>query len=488
MQVANVRTVIATSAYAELDSLSSRLGSTPLYSVTMQRDKLGRITSKRESLLGNVSDFTFSYDSSGQLIDVIRDGTASEHYEYDSAGNRVRSVSTSGATVGTYDDHDRLITYGASQFSYSPAGEQALKVVGTDTTAYYYNVWGQLRSVKLPNGTTITYTFDGEGRRVGKAVNGVMVRKWLYRGPRTVIAELDGQNVLIARFVYGGQIAPEYMVRGGTTYRLLKDERGSVRAVVDATTGVAAQTMSYDAFGRVLSDSNPDFQPFGFSGGLYDAQTGLTNFDARDYDASIGRWLTLEPLSFEGGDANLYRYALADPINNIDPTGTAVVTEKATAMAVEGEVAATAATTDAAAIQIEREFTRQMRRDMCEWGANTMMAYEAWKHVKNKDGFQGHHPARQADMIRVLGSEVYDALQDWVVPIFGSAFKRGTPHYDATQAQAYAWGLGWGVTASAAYGLHAAGCSPEAIRKIMDTFLAHHKDVDLKDDQPKPND
>jgi len=50
------------------------------------------------------------------------------------------------------------------------------------------------------------------------------------------------------------------------------------------------QRLAYDEFGRVLGDSNPGFQPFGFAGGLYDADTGLVRFGARDYDAYTGRW------------------------------------------------------------------------------------------------------------------------------------------------------------------------------------------------------
>jgi RHS repeat-associated protein len=79
--------------------------------------------------------------------------------------------------------------------------------------------------------------------------------------------------------------------------------------------------MSFDEFGRVLGDTNPGFQPFGFAGGLYDRHTGLVRFGARDYDGEVGRWTAKDPIGFEGSDNNLYGYALNDTVNFIDPDG-----------------------------------------------------------------------------------------------------------------------------------------------------------------------
>jgi RHS repeat-associated protein len=54
---------------------------------------------------------------------------------------------------------------------------------------------------------------------------------------------------------------------------------------------------------------------------LYDGQTGLVRFGARDYDPVAGRWLSQEPLIIIGEDFSLYNYAFGDPINLSDPTG-----------------------------------------------------------------------------------------------------------------------------------------------------------------------
>ena len=71
----------------------------------------------------------------------------------------------------------------------------------------------------------------------------------------------------------------------------------------------------------MLLDTNPGFQPFGFAGGLYDRDTGLVRFGARDYDPDTGRWTAKDPILFAGGDANLYGYVQNDPVNWVDPFG-----------------------------------------------------------------------------------------------------------------------------------------------------------------------
>ena len=104
-------------------------------------------------------------------------------------------------------------------------------------------------------------------------------------------------------------------------YRFIHDHLGSVRLVIDTHTGAIAQQLDYDVWGKVIQDSNPGFQPFGFAGGLYDPDTGLTRFGARDYDAETGRWTAKDPILFNGGDMNLYGYVLQDPVNGRDPEG-----------------------------------------------------------------------------------------------------------------------------------------------------------------------
>ncbi|MBK7579045.1 MAG: RHS repeat-associated core domain-containing protein [Myxococcales bacterium] len=54
---------------------------------------------------------------------------------------------------------------------------------------------------------------------------------------------------------------------------------------------------------------------------MLDAETGLTRFGARDYDPTVGRWTSKDPIGFAGGSANHYEYSRSDPVNAADATG-----------------------------------------------------------------------------------------------------------------------------------------------------------------------
>lgn len=160
-------------------------------------------------------------------------------------------------------------------------------------------------------------------------------------GALSPVAELDASGNVVTRFIYATRSnVPDYMVKGGITYRVLTDHLGSVRLVVNTSTGEVVQRLDYDPWGKVERNTNPGFQPFGFAGGLYDEVTGLTRFGARDYDADAGRWTAKDPIGFEGGSANLYAYVESDPVNSVDPEGL-IVPAAAAVIAIGVRVAGT---------------------------------------------------------------------------------------------------------------------------------------------------
>jgi RHS repeat-associated protein len=357
--------------------------STTYDSAANPRDRMGRVAVRAETLQGSSHTRAYGYDTLGRLETVTQDGVLGPEYVYDPNGNRESASNGSTLSVGTYDARDRLLSYGNLTFTYGANGQLATQQ-NTDTgvvTTYQYDLRGSLRSVTLP-GTAITYLTDAHGRRVSKRTNGVLVQRFLYKDGLRVSAELNATGGIAARFYYaGGNLTPDLMIKGTTLYRFIKDELGSPRLLIDVATGVITQQLDYDAFGVVTLDSNPGFQPFGFAGGLYDRDTKLVRFGARDYAAALGRWTTKDPLLWQGAQSNLYVYANNDPVNLRDPQGTIVpVLVAACALggceAVAGALATaavwTAATLGAAytGIELGRFLSRKFDIEQIDWIAD----------------------------------------------------------------------------------------------------------------------
>ena len=311
-----VDTDLTYNGFGELLTHTADANGSPVYSASYTRDNLGRITALSETVSGTTTNFVYSYDTAGRLASVTRNGTPFGAYTYDGMGNRLTTP------TATYDNQDRLLTAGGVSYTYNAHGERITRVQSGQTTTYSYDALGNLTNVALPGGTQIGYVNDGLNRRVGRRVNGALVSGYLYQDSQRIAAELNGAGEVVARYIYiDDGITPAYIQKDFDFYRVISDHIGSVRLVIDVATGDVVQRMDYDAWGNVIADTNPGFQPFGFAGGLYDPQTKLYHFGARDYDPEVGRWLTKDPAGFFSGDANLYAYALNDPVNFVDRNG-----------------------------------------------------------------------------------------------------------------------------------------------------------------------
>lgn len=302
--------------------LNSMLANTSTYGFAAQfdyeRDDIGRITSQKEQLIGGQSFYQYSYDNSGRLASYTKDGIQTT-WSFDANGNRTHE---NGVPIATYDTEDRLLNWRGNTYQYTAAGDLLSKTTAAGKTDYMYDSLGNLRSVKLANTTSIEYIIDPTNRRIGKRKNGVLQYGLLYLDSLRPIAQLDSSGAIKSVFLYGDNLnSPSSMQRDGRQYKFISDHLGSVRLVIDTQTGEVKQRLDYDAWGNVTEDTNPNFQPFGFAGGLYDPDTGLTRFGARDYDAETGRWTAKDPILFEGGDTNLYGYVLQNPVNWIDSLG-----------------------------------------------------------------------------------------------------------------------------------------------------------------------
>jgi RHS repeat-associated protein len=262
-----------------------------------------------EVLQGAPVQWNYGYDALGRLVSDSKSNGVNNTYTFDGNGNR----NTYNTTQSTFDNQDKLLTQGSITYAWDGLGNRIGK---SDGTTYVHDGMGSLKTWSK-GGNTISYEHDGLQRRVSRSRNGSVTARYVYDGQYRVVAE----TVSGSRFIYATQShSPDVMLRNGNTYKVVKTHLGSVKMIVNADTGSVEQVMDYDAGGNVVADSNPGFQSFGFAGGIWDAESQLTHFGYRDYDAASGTWTSKDPSRLAGG-INVYAYAWSDPVDHIDVSG-----------------------------------------------------------------------------------------------------------------------------------------------------------------------
>jgi RHS repeat-associated protein len=288
-----------------------------LFDYTLEYDDIGRVVGKTEIIDGVTSESTYARDQASRITEVKVDGTTVETYAYDGRENLLEV----NGRVASYADDDTVESVGGRTYTFDEAGFLDDWEQSGQTTQFRFDARGQLREAVL-GGDAIAYKYDSLGRRVARTVNGSLDRGWVYDDSNHPVARLDANGDVMERYIYATrQYVPDLIVRGSETYRLITDHVGSVRMVVDVSDGTIVQRLDYEVFGRITSDTNPGFQPFGFAGGIHDPTTGLVRFGQRDYDPFSAAWTSPDPRGFGGGSINLYAYAHNDPVQFVDPNG-----------------------------------------------------------------------------------------------------------------------------------------------------------------------
>jgi RHS repeat-associated protein len=275
-------------------------------------DNLGRLAAWGDTVASTYQD---CYYDQSLLQEFCRDlpyaeGVRGGSFTYDVASNR-----TDGGAV--LDPGNRLRAYVGFGLDYDADGNLTHKYKAGYDQQLTWNSLGQLVQV-VTNGQTVTYGYDGEGRRVRRTVNGVATR-FLYNGMHRV-ADLDASGNVLAEYTYyPGTDRPHAVRVNGSVYYYLADGPGNVVGLVD-TYGNLVNEYRYGPFGEseMVREAVP--QPFRFTGRELDAETGLYYFRARYYDAIAGRFISEDPLGLRAG-LNAYVYLGNDPVNGRDPSG-----------------------------------------------------------------------------------------------------------------------------------------------------------------------
>ncbi|HJU11974.1 MAG TPA: RHS repeat-associated core domain-containing protein, partial [Candidatus Binataceae bacterium] len=102
------------------------------------------------------------------------------------------------------------------------------------------------------------------------------------------------------------------------TWAPIKDAIGSTLALLDSSGNLAMQ-YTYDPFGNRAANGQMPIYPFTFAG--MDSNGPLYHTFARDYSSQLTRFISEDPLGFDGGSANLFTYGSNNPVSNTDPLG-----------------------------------------------------------------------------------------------------------------------------------------------------------------------
>jgi RHS repeat-associated protein len=163
-----------------------------------------------------------------------------------------------------------------------------------------------------------SFKYDPFGRRIYKSSSsGTSIYGYDGDDP---IEETNASGAVVARYIQSQNIdEPLAMLRSSTTSYYNADGLGSITSLSSGA-GALAQTYGYDSFGKQLSSTGSLTNPFQFAARESDSETGLYYYRARYYDPAGGRFLSEDPIRFDGG-TNFYAYTGNNPISWYDPFG-----------------------------------------------------------------------------------------------------------------------------------------------------------------------
>ena len=264
-------------------------------------------------------------------------------WTFDARGNRLSEMkyeggsSTGNLTLSYYDNSDLIKTRGTWQFNYDKNGNMLSRgTAGTwngnswawaadkgELWEYEYDLSNRLINVKKSAAGTdglkaiASYAYDIRGLRV-ESVKDSGVTYYQYGLNGELLWSDDGSTQ--EKYVYANStIWAEVRTTDGESaaYYHHTDHLGTTETITDAS-GTVVWDASYEAYGKLVHENGTVSFKASFTGKQVDADTGLYYFNARWYDAELGRFVTEDPAR---DGSNWYEYCGNRPLVSVDPDG-----------------------------------------------------------------------------------------------------------------------------------------------------------------------
>ncbi len=290
-------------------------------------DNMGNITSITEN--GSLVE-SYTYDYLGQLKTVtVEKGETDDVYEYtyDNGGNitsvKLNGTETKAYTYGNAEWKDLLTAFNGEQLTYDTIGNP---LTYRDGMAFTWSDGRKLTNV-VKGTDNISYTYNADGLRDSKTINGVTTEYYWLNG--VLQGQKTGSEYTFFLYDENGT-AYGFLLKNGTTeeyYYYVFNAQGDVIEILDSA-GTKVVEYTYDAWGDHLtltgSMANTIGQknPIRYRGYYYDTETGFYLTGTRYYDPEIGRFINADgQINDDILGTNLFAYCGNNPVTRADDTG-----------------------------------------------------------------------------------------------------------------------------------------------------------------------
>ena len=314
----------------EVSTVMDKNGKSTKKTAAYTYDMLGRIT--RETKTGR-EDISYTYDANNNRKQMTI-GNKTTAYQYNKNDELLRTdtlhTDTEKNDVVIYKNDkngNQLATVNRSEI---PAEAKDTSYIDVDVTlgdnqlndnvVNHYNALNQLTETLTKN-YKVSFTYDAEGLRTGKTVNGEKT-VYVWDGDQ-VVMELSKGGAVQKRYIRGNDLV--YADKGENTEKTyyVTDMHGNVVQLLDES-GNVTKTYEYDSFGNEVKPEKKDENPYRYCGEYYDKETEEVYLRARYYQPSVGRFITRDTYTGESDEPlslHLYTYCANDGVNMVDPSG-----------------------------------------------------------------------------------------------------------------------------------------------------------------------